>query len=472
MGRRRNTYGKSFAFSSDRRLNDVSRPLDLKAAGIYPGKQSGLGQYGSTAYPTIVEAYNRSSDYKRWKQGMEYWFGNGKAWVDQQLHMLARVRSGPITGEHRLIATLFPSRTGPERAWHVTSRVRGSVIMPLPMTYDQITLQQEGPDLSTHRLVYDTRAFLSSAQLQAWNQMVGDQFEDSAVGPSFPGDLLARPLDSVALTLVEVDVAAGTLLFDLSRPFVRVARGDRTYWKLASYVPGNPLLWALDGSRHLCSSPKFQCSCPDYQGRRIANLAGASSSLGEAFPLPSANRESGTPWEAEAAGYYAQWRTLNLRADMRRECKHVHATRWEHGVPFFEPSDYPVGGEMEWISEHARHERSFSFLEVLDFYEKQLIGYDRLVPAVAEAIGLNLDPTGILRGPDATFRPEAAPILWNDPSEPEYGWCRQNDWWLRRGSEEVRAFSPADGGFSGLIGAQKVMEIVEPGSAGGPVIVR
>lgn len=470
MGRRKG-YGSSFAFRGNPRLNDVTRPLKASAAGTYPDLQRGLGQYGSTAYPTVIESYNRSSDYKRWKMGMEYWFGNGKAWVDRELYCLARVNSGPIDGITRIITTLFPSRTSAERAWHVTSRVRGSILMPAPLTFEAISFDQDSADPAAHRLIYDTRGVLSEAQMLAWGQLVGDQFEDSAVGPAYPDDLLPQPVDAIALTLVEVDIPGSRLLFDLSRPFVRTTRGERIYWKQAGYDPANPLFWVVDGTRHLCSSARFQCSCPDYQGRRVADLGGNHSSLGEAFPLPNANREPGTTWESEAAGYYAQWRTLDQRADRRRECKHIHATRWEHGVPFFEPSDYPVGGEMAWVSEHARSERSFDFFEVLSFYERQLVGYDRLVPAVAEVIGLSLDPSGQLRGPVATFRPEDSPILWNDPVEPEYAWARQNDWWIKRGTNEVRTFSPADGGFSERISGKKVFEVVPPGSADAPVIV-
>lgn len=446
--------------------------MSERARGLYPDRRGGWGGRGGTRYPTVVEAYNFDSDYKRWKLGMEYWFGNGKAWIDRELFLLARLRSGPVGGTSHLIATLFPSRTGPERAWHVTSRVRGSIILPAALTFAAVSFQMESPDWSEHRLVYDTRGVLNEAQLVAWTQLVGDQFEDSASGPSYPDDLIPRPVDAVALTLVEVDAINNRLIFDLSRPYVRITRGERIYWKAGTYDPADPLLWRLDGSRHLCSSPKFLCSCPDFQGRSVANLAGGDGSDSEDFPMPGAGRKVDSKWESDAAGYYSQWRTLDQRADRRRECKHIHATRWGHGVPFFEPSDYPIGGELAWVNEQALRERTYEFAEVLQYYEKQLIGYDRLLPAVADVIGLQLDPTGDLRGTEPSFRPESNPILWNDPAEPQYEWARQNDWWLKRGTNEVRAFSPADGGFSELIGGEKVFEVVQPGSVGAPVVVK
>lgn len=469
--RRRKGYGASFALSADPRLLDVTRPLPRTARGSYPNRQRGLGQYGSTAYPTVIESYNRASDYKRWRLGMEYWFGTGQAWADRELYVVARMRNAPTGGAHRLVTTLFPSQVSSEKAWHVTCRTRGSVIVGSPLSLDNVRADQSDPDPANHRVVYDTRGVLTEGQLQAWVPLIGDQFEDSASGPAYPADLIANPVDAVALTLVEVDTVGGRLIFDLSRPYARRVLAGRTYWYRAAYDPSQPLLWRLDGTRHLCSSFRFQCSCPDYQGRQVADLSGKAAALREAFPLPPASRDPGSRWEAEAAGYYRQWRTLDVRADRRRECKHIHSARWGCGVPFLEPTDYPVGGELEWTDRLSLDERSYDFGEIVRFYEKQLVGYDRLLLAIADAIGLNLDPTGELRGGSPTFRPETVPILWSDPEAPDFTWARQNDWWLKRGTNEVRAFSPADGGFVDRLGGGKVFDVVAPGSADAPVIV-
>ena len=48
-------------------LPSMRKSIKPKAKGIYPDKESGAGEYGSTQFPTIVESYNRESDYKRWK---------------------------------------------------------------------------------------------------------------------------------------------------------------------------------------------------------------------------------------------------------------------------------------------------------------------------------------------------------------------------------------------------------------------
>ena len=46
-----------------------------RAKGLYPTKGQGLGLYGTAQFPTILEAYNRESDYKRWQLGQAYYFG-------------------------------------------------------------------------------------------------------------------------------------------------------------------------------------------------------------------------------------------------------------------------------------------------------------------------------------------------------------------------------------------------------------
>ena len=81
--------------------------LPPKAAGLYPTKGKGLGEYGTVKFPSILEAYNRDSDFKRWKLGMDYYFGSGRTWGDYQILSLARFLPGAVNGISRDIVTLF-----------------------------------------------------------------------------------------------------------------------------------------------------------------------------------------------------------------------------------------------------------------------------------------------------------------------------------------------------------------------------
>lgn len=456
---RRGRYGASFALAKvGRSGDDVSRPLRPRSPGINRGQGEGWAERGGIRSLTLIEAYERNSDYRRWRAGMEIWFGDRDGWAAGQVGWLARLKSGPVGDIIPLTTTLFPSRGSAEATWHVTARPRGAILLPMPLQAGQLSLDRGDPDPAEHRLIYDVRGVLNRTRLAVWNNLVGDQFEDSATDAIYPAGLIEDPVDAVALTLVEVDVSDFRLIFDLSRPYVRRRVGSRTYWKRAPYDPHAPLYWQADGSRHLASSHRFECSCPDYQGRAISNLQTAGAALSDRFPIPAAGRELEGTWEGQALGYAKKWRDLDVRADRRRECKHIHSVRWEAQVPFDEPSDSPLlSGPAEG---RLLEGTPIDFEEAGKFYGRQLLSFDRLLLGVAPLIGLNLDADGELRGQSPTFRPVNQPILWNDPVMPVYAWCRQNDWWLPRGKAEAWLFDPPSGGFVKQLDGRDVLERV------------
>lgn len=454
-------------------LGSVSRPTKKRADGIYPTKGAGLGEYGSTAYPTILESYNRESDYKRWRLGQEYFFGTGRSWGDYQIYSLARFVTGAVDGTSKEVTTLFPTSTSPERAWYASCRTRGSIILPQPITAARVSLNTSGDDPSTHTLTLDVSGILSTAQLGVFTIFIGDQFEDSASGPSYPDDLVERDAGSVALTLTAVNPAGLTLTFDLSRPAGRIERNGRIYWDNLPYSPSAPAVWRTDGTRHLCSSFKFFCCCPDHLGGALANLEmpdrGQPRDL---FPLPNAARSVNAAWERQGAGYYRQWRTLPRRRDERRECKHIHSIRWQCGVPWLEPDDYPVGSERDFLEFEAEVERRYSPEEIMDYFRLRQLNWDRFAMTIADAVGIILFPGG---DPREAIRGDARPLLWNDAEEPLAIWCRQNDWWLQRGTQALRIYNAATQSFDATVSISSVdypvLEFVEPGSSGAPVIV-
>lgn len=463
---RRRQSGDSFGGGPRRQGDRFNAPPRPKAIGSYPSKGSGLGEFGGTAYPGLLEAYARESDQGRWRAGMELYYGAGDGWTASQILSIARLAAGPSGNEIPLVTTLFASKGSPEKAWHVTARVRGSTLLAEPITTARVDLVQTDPDPALHRVVFDATGLLNRTELRSFQTLVGDQFEDSATGPNYPMDLMVTPMDAVALTLVEVDVARRLLIFDLSRPIGRVWRGGRLYWQPLEYDPAAPISWRTAGDRHLVNSATFDCSCPDYQGRAYGDDVNPDASLGQKAPAASAGRQAETAWEQQGLSYFKQWRNLDGRRDRRRQCKHIHAARWEFGVPFDEPSDYPLGAERSWGggSEHS-HDLAVAF------ESKQLLGYDRWLSGAARAIGFSMDPPGDLRAGDRGFRPDAQPVLWDDASEPDYARCRLNDWWLQRGTEVVKIFSPADGGFRPLVRGKPVFEEVAPDAVGAPVIV-
>ena len=447
--------GRKFGFPS------MSRPLKEKAKGIYPDASTGAGEYGSVVFSTITEAYNRESDYKRWKLGQEYYFGKGRSWGDQQLNILARFLNGTANFSDEInqrgsreVVTIFPSPNSPEKAWYVATRVRGSFLLPQPITAARVTLNQADPDPANHTLVLDVSGIYNADQLAIYNVCIGDQFEDSATGPNFPDDLVEKDAGSVALTLIAVSTTSMTMTFDLSRPHRRVEINKKIYWKREPYDADDPEVptytFNQDGTRYLCSSFSFFCCCPDHLGGAVANLdyVDKTGSNIDTFPLPNANRSVISAWESEGVGYYRQWRTLPNRRDERRDCKHIHAQRWACGVPWYEPSDYPTAAERDLLEFMTPYERAMDPNEFLAYFRKKRLSWDRFILSIAESVGLVCFPGGDVR---ENIRPFGGPMLWHDSVEPNPDWCRNNDWWLQRGTQSLLTFNQSTQEFQAFV---------------------
>lgn len=429
------------------RLDRVDRPQRSRAAGIYPNRETGAGVYGGTAYPTVLEAYNRDSDYKRWRSGLDYWMGSGKSWGDiERAYLIRTFRDfGSLPGPQLVTATLFPSNSSPDAAWTVVNRRRGAIVLPQALRQEDITLKTDARQDSLHRLILDVSATLTPAQLQEWTAFVGDQFEDSAVGTTLPRDLLEDPIDTIAYTLVEVDSNEGKLLFDLSRPYMRRRPNPsipRSFWQRILYDRNRPLSWRNDGSRYLCSSHRFYCSCPDFSGTFTADLISGITGSQTMFPRPSAGRRIESHWESEIAGYKRRWRDLAVRADRRRECKHIHAARWSVGYPFYEPSDYEVGDRERQFT-GSQGDRLTS-TEILRYHGRRDLTLDRLAPALADSNGVEIDARDTIPSDEqAPVQPGRPPVLWTSSREPSALRAQTDDWWLQRGTSVLRVFDPA-----------------------------
>lgn len=473
---------RAFGVKPDRNLGlaPLNQSTGSFKAGLYPTKASGAGQYGSTAYPSVIESYNRNSDYKRWKMGQELYFGVGRNWAALQIHSLARFFNSNPSNDDELdaagskeVVTLFPSSTSPEAAWYCSTRTRGSLILPVPITPDLITLDTSDPDPRQHRLSLDCSGFYTANQFRIYNSFIGDQFEDTASGPLYPADLVRRPIGSVALTLVELNYGTRSLVFDLSRPCVRVERDRRIYWQELPYNPQSPLVFDTSGERYLCSSFKFFCCCPDHLGGAVANLDRIGGSLQDRFPMPNSGRVVTSAWESEGSGYYRQWRTLPVRRDERRDCKHIHAMRWECGVPWLEPNDYPTEEDRGRFSAAMEREGGINAREAREFFARSQANWSRYILSLADTVGINIFPVGDVR---EEIRPDARPLLWSDGRPPLPEWCRMNDWWLDRGSTRFFAFNASRNRFEDEVvkGGQTfdMITVMPAGSPGAPVIVR
>jgi hypothetical protein len=427
-------------------LASVERPSKAAKAGLYGGRGGRGASTGGANYPSVLEAYNRDSDYKRWLAGKRLFQGSGSSWSDVELSYLVHTFRdfGNLANGQRNVFTLFPSQSSPEGSWTVVNRHRGAVILPRAIEPQQVSLDQTlSPD--RHRLILDVSSRLNSSQLAEWEAMVGDQFEDSAIETANGVRLLDSADGVVALTLVGVDLQGMKLVFDLSRPFMRARVNpyyDYGYWKPVRYNPDTPVRWRADGSRLLCSSHRLYCSCPDFSGTRTANILGGASGSQELFPRPGAGRTTSGRGEESLLGYRARWRDLPQRADQRRECKHIHAVRWSLGYPFYEPSDYPVGDEQRQFFGDASP--SLGEEALFRYQARRQIQLDQTVIPLADSNGLVVDTRNIIpANEEVPPRPDRQPILWTSLREPPAERARIDDWWYKRGTSELLVFDPS-----------------------------
>lgn len=416
------------------KLDRIDRPNAKRVKGLQPTGEE-AGRYGSTRYPTVIEQYNRDSDYSRYRAGQQYFHGIGQQLTDVETDALARIYSGDRIRQINAITTKFPSKTSNDNSWITGRRQRGDVISRVPFTFEMARLDQNGDDPSQDRLVVNAKALFARDQFQAGHcqLVVGDQYEDSFIDArgTDPQEGLAG---SIALTLVEIDEDEQTLSFDLSRPYGRVATAQGNIkWTKLPYVQSDPYVFRF--GRHLGNAYKFYCTCPDFAGALSANIqnTGRFNSQGRRFPLPPASRTLRGEYESEMIGFEKRWRDLPLRSDERRECKHIHCLRWQLGEPWREPNDEPLGSSEGLI--HAGKS-----VEVNPFNESGFSAYFRnreldwlsVVQAATGVMGFNMSPVGpmALR----TDRPQ----LWNLERAPEPEHVRPNDIWIRRGSKEIR----------------------------------
>jgi hypothetical protein len=49
------------------------------------------------------------------------------------------------------------------------------------------------------------------------------------------------------------------------------------------------------------------------------------------------------------------------------------------------------------------------------------------------------------------IRPNVAPMLWHDREQPDPTWCRNNDWWMKRGTQDLKIFNQLTNEFQATV---------------------
>lgn len=423
----------------------LSAGLALPGVGRVSPAGAGLGRRGNRHYPTVLEAYDRDSDFKRWQAGQRLAedLGALQGRLIERLQLRHLVDDGTSRLWHPLSVVRFPGSSAPDGGWSVCWRHRGAVLLPEPLDASRISLDPGPPTVSRARLNVDVSLSMSASQLRAFEAYIGCQFENGAIGGAYPNDLLESDPTVIAFTLVEVDAEAKVLRFDLARPVLLRRVGLRRYWTPVAYRPEAPVAWNGGLGRYLISCDQFYCNCPDYSAQVVASLPDEAASS-RRFPRVSAGQRALDFWQERQVGTSNRWRSLDVRADRRRECKHIHALRWIAGVPFAEPSDYGSGGALPPGS------GALTAQVVQRYQGRRDLDLDQLVPALAPVC--SLDPLPRERPDDATIlsRQPGSRWLWTGATPPLAAWCQPGDWWQGRGTGELAIFD----GQAGVLRSQ------------------
>ena len=142
-------------------------------------------------------------------------------------------------------------------------------------------------------------------------------------------------------------------------------------------------------------------------------------------------------------------------------------------MPWLEPDDYPTAAERDLLEFASSYERALNPEEFFMYFRKKRLSWDRFVLSIAESAGLTIFPGG---DPRAGIRASGSPMLWHDSIEPDPAWCRNNDWWLQRGTQNLKAFNSSTGAFQEFIPKSgtdyPILQFLEPDSPIVPKIVR
>ena len=427
-------------------LDRVDKPNAKRVKGLYPTGDD-AGRYGTARYPTVLEQYNYESDYARYRAGQQYFSGIGSSFSDIQSGVIARMWTSVGIRQVSAVFSKFPSKTSNDFSWVSGRRLRGDVLSARPLEFEMMRLEQDSSDPAQHRLIVDAKRLFTREQFEpgSLQLLIGDQYEDSFTDKEVEDPSLGLN-GSLALTLVAINEEEQTLSFDLSRPYGRVTTPEGNIkWTKLTYSQSDPYVFQV--GRYLGSSTKYYCTCPDFQGKLLANTATtAFNSTGRRFPLPPASRKIQGDYEQELVGFEKSWRDMPVRADERRECKHIHCVRWQEGNPWREPNDVPLDGNEGLIHGGNRQvatdpigNRTFD-----SYFRNNTIDLNNIAQVACGVMGYNMSPRGDMA--QRTDRPQ----LWLLENAPEPEHVRTNDIWLKRGTMQLQ-MAGRDGEWSPFV---------------------
>ena len=352
MARKKNSGLGSFAFKPPK----AQQPLDVAKVPTSFGQYPSVMQVGSTRYPTVLEAWNRDSVWKRWWQGYEIARMSHYGWPLRKFPFKYAFDLGQISKQVHAICHIYPSLSGDNHAWWTLMREDDSINLadsfePIPLRVNDLGLQinpRTGIGGRTFEFIYRIRSStrLSVDDLIKFLDSLSSRRVLNRHALNADGSIGAAQETFASMELVDARVSGNlrparliSLVFTagvLIKNGTPVGGFDPTNAADVAAVTGTP--------RALTLGRSFACSCPDFLKRQTYDLTDSLAS--DVAKAPVATTESGAL--PEKTGYYRSWEDRQITSDdPKKWCKHIYALCELEGHYVPDPNDYPQLEAME-----------------------------------------------------------------------------------------------------------------------------
>ena len=375
----------SFGFNSDFSVRKIT-----KSSGTYPSKM----EVGDTRIPTVIEAWNRDSRWKRWWEGFELARRSKWGWPLKKIHFNYQFDLNGTIEEIKSKCHIYPSLTGDSKCWYTLVRDDSSLdlttIIETPPTGfvrlgDFNDLDDNTPT-TLWRAEFNVRPGKSSEAiglvslfsrvksrrvLNRWSVDLSDPANPKVGSPQeyfYSIKVWALMPDSwVNTTKLSMYFSGGVLIQD------PVDNDESNGTPLGEFDPTNPqhIAWVSTPPRAVTLGRTFSCSCPDFTKRVWFDMENPGEKT-DSFRAPAPTTETNSELE-ERVGYFRSWANgPELTDDPKHFCKHIYSLAIQEGYYIAEPNDMPVElnrEEFVRVREKKRNKLADKMLEAMTKYK-------------------------------------------------------------------------------------------------------
>jgi hypothetical protein len=388
MTRRKNSGFGNFGGSKKQRTlgftGDIGIAKVPSSFGQYPSKM----KTGDTRHPTVVEAWNRDSQWKRWWEGWELALRSHWAWPIRKIPFDYEFDLNGTIETIGALAHLYPSLGGDSKTWYTMVRNDDSLdltrILQTPATNFQNLGEfndlDDGKPTVLWRATFPVKPGSSSQAVALTNlfsrigsRRILNRFGIDRTDPlnPVPGETqeyffsvkvwALMPNDWLNTTEMVMYFSGGILIWD--NPDDPGSNGT----PIGEFDPANPdhLAKIATPERMLTLGRSFSCSCPDFTKRLWFDVADPANTS-DTYRAPAPTTETSSEW-AERVGYFRTFGDGRLSTDdPSKWCKHIFCMCAVEGYWAPEPNDMPTSLNRQSFEDEVLKRRGKLDQKMLD----------------------------------------------------------------------------------------------------------